>query len=159
MRAMVVFVMFVVVSVSCAQTSKQPFTLTLSSEQSQFKMGQPVAVHIKMTNTSHSNIDCTYYYVNALDRNFEYEVTYEGKPEQKLPQRHELSNRYDCVLHPGEASDSGGLISTLYDFSRPGRYTIQAKRYLGAGSPNPLIKSNIIAITVLPAGQEPTESK
>ena len=99
-----------------------------------------------------------------------YEVTDEdGQPVPKIEKKyHGGSSVWPCVLKPGQSSlPGGGRISVLYDFSRPGKYTIQVSRGLwgrrkppgdsrnGQRSHQPFIKSNTIVVTVQPAENAP----
>ncbi|MGC2547777.1 MAG: hypothetical protein WA426_18170, partial [Silvibacterium sp.] len=69
------------------------------------------------------------------------------------------SSIWPCLLKPGETgSNAGGLISAIYDFSRPGEYTIQVERHTAFDSKSPLVKSNTITITVLPADSSEPDS-
>jgi len=80
----------------------------------------------------------------------------------KIKNKSNVSSAWPCVIKPGETSTSGGLISILYDFHRPGKYTIQVSRPVWGDDQRPQtegmternppeIKSNTIIVTVLPA--------
>jgi hypothetical protein len=58
------------------------------------------------------------------------------------------------ILKPGDSIGSGTQISDVYQFDRPGKYTIQVSRKLPG---MPLVQSNIITITVLPAPPPPAQ--
>jgi hypothetical protein len=145
-----------------------PFTLTLRTNKSQVVAGGPVDLIVVMTNTSDHEVDCTYNFSNALDRNFRYDVTdEEGRPVPQIEKKyHGGSDVSPCILAPGQSTPTGGgRISVLYDFSRPGKYTIQVARKIW-GDENrpdvlhgdyhqPDIKSNSIVVTVVPADGPP----
>jgi hypothetical protein len=143
-----------------AQSSEtQPFTLTLSTDHSQVHVGDQVLIKIVMTNISDKQIDCTGMPSNGLDRNYQYEVHDEDgqvvpKIRPKYPDIGETSSVWPCILKPGESHESaGGLISRLYDLSRPGRYMIQAQRLINGDAHRAVVKSNMITITVLPKSE------
>lgn len=142
--------------------SKAPFTLSLSAAKSEIKAGDPVDIRVVMTNTSDHDVDCTYDYRNALDRNYVYEVA--GEKAQGVAkiekENHGGSDIWPCVLKPGQSTPTGGgRISVLYDFSQPGKYNIQVSRPVygdegrpgtfGTGSDHPpFVRSNTVTVTV-----------
>lgn len=164
-----------VTGIACSQTSQQPFTITISAEKPEVKSGDPVYIDVVMTNISDHDVDCTIYSINALDRNYRYDVIGEQgtmpKIRRKYPEIGETSNTWPCILKPGETSHpTGGLISILYDFHRPGKYTIQASRpvwgddqrpgtVMTVQNNKPEIQSNIITITVLGPATPPDEPR
>ena len=122
---------------------------------------------IVMTNTSGHDIACDSYWYDNLNKNFRYDVVYEdGQPAEKIV-RKTPSSTHPCLIGPGESRSSDGLISRGFDFSRPGKYTIQVSRPVWGDDqrPNTLqthendpeieIKSNIITITVVAPPAEP----
>ena len=157
-----------------AQAAKQPFTLTLSTDKPVVKAGDRVFINIIFTNISDHDVDCTMYWINVLDRNFQYDVRDEyGQPDpERVRDRHEdmESNTDPCIIGPGEKSTTDGMISRVYDFTRPGKYTLQVSRHIWGDdnrpetigivqSNKPDVKSNTITITVLPADEPPPAKK
>jgi hypothetical protein len=148
------------------QTLQQPFTITISIEKPQVRVGDPVELNVIMTNTSDHNIACDFYWYDSLDRNYKYEVVYEdGKPASKIVRKTPF-NTDPCIIPPGESKSSGGEISRAFDFSRPGKYTIQVSRSIWGDdqrretigivqNKQPEVKSNIITVIVLPADEPP----
>jgi hypothetical protein len=146
-----------------AYSQNAPFTIALSAAKSKVDVGGPVDLRVVMTNTSDHDVDCTTNGSNALDRSYEYEVTDEnGRPVRKIEKEHHGgSSIWPCIVKPGQSDGpSGGRISVLYDFSRPGLYTIQVSRKVwgdedrpgtfGKGNDHaPVVKSNIITVTVV----------
>jgi len=111
-----------------AYSQTAPFKLTLSAPKSQVQAGNPVNITVVMTNTSDHDVDCTYDYSNALDRNYDYDVTNEkGQRVKEIEKKyHGGSDIWPCILRPGQSTPTGGgRISVLYDFSQLGKYTIQ----------------------------------
>lgn len=165
MRILFGLLMLGVTGIACSQTSQQPFTITISAEKSEVKSGEDVGIDIVMTNTSDHDVDCTGDPRNALDRNYRYEVIDQQGPmpkiKRKYPEIGEDGSPWPCTIKPGESSHpSGGLISILYDFHSPGKYTIQVSRPVWGDDQRPgtagkvensqrEIKSNIITITVV----------
>jgi hypothetical protein len=160
------WLMLAIAGIAHTQTPTKPFTITLEAETPQVKVGGQVILDVIMTNTSDHEIDCTMYYHSQIDQRYGYQVFYEdGTPAAKIDKRLS-SDSFACVLDPGESSQSGGLISQIFDFSRPGKYTIQASRLVLGDDQRPdtlemhkdpwiEIKSNTIDITVLPADDTP----
>lgn len=160
-----------------AQTAHQPFTVTISTQKPIVKAGDDVYIDIGMTNTSDHDVDCTIWIKNASDRSYQYNVSFEdGKPARDIDKHvRNSSPAWPCVLKPGEsqAHTSGALINTIYDFSRPGKYTVQVTRKIWGDENRPEtilptgtadyhqldVKSNIITITVLPKDPPAEEPK
>lgn len=168
MRILFGMLIFWMSSAACAQTSQKPFTITLKTDKPQVQVGDGVYLTVTMTNTSDHDIDCSRDWSNALDRNYIYNVIDEyGQVPIIEKQYHGGSRLSLCIIKPGETSiPSGGLISRIFDFNRPGKYTIQVSRGVwgdnnrpgtaGTGDNNQgFIKSNTITITVLPAESKP----
>ena len=155
-----------VTGIAYSQASQQPFTITISADKSQVKSGDDVGIDVVMTNISDHDVDCTSNGRNALDRNYRYEVFDKQGPvpkiKRKYPEIGETGSIFPCIIKPGESAHAaGGLISALYDFSRPGKYTIQVSRPVWgddqrpgtagtAGHDNQAdVRSNIITVTVV----------
>jgi hypothetical protein len=147
---------------SSSQTKHQPFTITIKAETPQVKVGGQVILDVIMTNTSDHEIDCSSYWYDSIDQNYRYHVLYEdGKPAAKIV-RKTGSSAHSCILDPGESRQSGGLVSQIFNFRRPGKYTIQVSRPVWGDDQRPEtwqthendpeieIKSNTITITVVP---------
>jgi hypothetical protein len=151
MQILIGIFMLGVTSLAYSQTTQQPFTISISADKQEVKSGGDVYLHVTMTNTSDHDIECTRNWSNALDRNYRYDVIDEfGQHLPKiLRSHHDDFNISPCIVKPGETSlPSGGLISVLYDFSRPGKYTVQAsRRFLDTS--DELVKSNVVTVTVL----------
>lgn len=154
------FLMLTVVGIAHSQTEKQPFTITLKAETPQVKVGGQIILDVIMTNTSDHEISCDAYWHDSIDQNYRYSVVYEdGKPAAKIVRR-TPSDTYSCIINPGQSKSSGGVVSRIFDFSRPGEYTIQVSRPIwgddqrpdreGTTEKNPPeVKSNSITVTVV----------
>ena len=152
-----------------AYSQASPFTIVISAAKSQVTAGDPVDLKVVMTNTSDHDVDCTTNGSNALDRSYEYEVKDEkGQPVRKIEKEHHGgSSIWPCVLKPGQTdTPSGGRISVLYDFSRPGKYTIQVSRRVWGDENRPgtyekgsgqtgILKSITITVTVVAPSMGP----
>ena len=138
-----------------------PFSLTVSTAKPEVKVGGLIFVDVVMTNTSDHDISCDSYWHDAIDQNYRYDVVYEdGQPAEKIV-RKTPSDAYPCIIGPGQTSKSGGAVNRIFDFSRPGKYTIQVSRDVWGDDSKPNtwqthqndpeieIKSNIITITVV----------
>ena len=151
MRNLLVLLMIGFSSVVYSQSTQQPFKITLSMAKPEVNVGDHVYIDLLMTNTSNQDVNCTIYAEGSLDGNYEYNVLDEdGQPPPKIVRIHPLSSAiYPCIIKPGESRSISGLISQLYYFIQPGKYTIQVTR--GYEGSDDLVKSNTITITVLPA--------
>lgn len=157
MRVPLGSILLIVVVASCqSSAAQQPFSITISAEQAQVKVGSSVNLKIQMTNTSNRELNCGGAPSNGLDRAYRYDVRDEnGKAVPKIAKKHpeigETFGVWPCSIKPGEtASAAGGLISVLYDLTRPGRYTIQVSRPVSEDDPkSPVIYSNKVTITII----------
>jgi len=144
-----------------AANAKAPLTITVRAVRAEVEAGQPVDLDVVMTNTSDHDVDCTRAPSNALDRNFAYIVTDAAggtvrKIAKKYPEIGETFSSWPCVLKPGQSANAaGGRISNVYDFSRPGEYSIQVARFVAGDPRGTMVKSNTITVTVLPAKVAP----
>jgi hypothetical protein len=167
MRNLLVLFVIGISGAAYSQTARQPFTITLSTDMPTIKAGEPVYVDVVMRNTSDHDVDCTTWQNNALDKNYQYDVTFEdGKPARNIDKHTTSSSTWPCILKPGKSdTPSGGMLSTIFDFSRPGKYTIQVTRKIWGDENRPEtshsdyhqpdVKSNTIVITVVPAADPP----
>ena len=86
-RNLLVLVLLATAVIALSQTA--PFTIALSAAKSQVKAGEPVDLIVVMTNISDHEVDCTSNGSNALDRNYEYDVTDEnGQPVRRIEKEH-----------------------------------------------------------------------
>jgi len=154
-----------------SETTKQPFSIKINAGHSHVKVGDPVYVGIEMRNTSDHEIDCTAMTGNnGIDGNFQYEFFDEyGAPAPKIAPGKTFPEAIPCTLKPENNYSTGGEISRIFDFSRPGKYTIQLSRPIWGNDQIPetgrtvqngqtVVKSNKITITVLPADDQPTQA-
>ncbi len=131
-----------------SQTAKPPFSISISLAQEVVKAGSEVRLEIVLTNILDQNIviaQCggTNYQIEVYDS--------QGKPLPKLndcvpkedpdhpgwrslcPGEVTTASPPGCVPHnqvlkPQEVLKEETVVSTLYDLSRPGKYTIQVQR-------------------------------
>jgi hypothetical protein len=169
MRTLFGLIMLGISCVAYSQTSQQPFSITISTDKPEVKAGDPVYLDVTMTNTSGHDVDCAIFSMNhALDGNYQYDVVDEdGAPVPKIEKKSNVSSAYPCIIKPGETSKSGGTLNVLYDFHRPGKYTVQVSRPIwgddqrpGTGGTvqnnQPVVKSNTITVTVV-ASEPPAD--
>lgn len=140
-----------------AQPPNAPFSIKLSTVKPEVKAGSDIYLRIQMTNTSNHDVDCTRVASNGSDRAYTYDVfDANGNPLEKRTRKHpeigETFSSWPCVLKPGEStSEDDSLLSSLYDMTRPGKYSVQVSRYIsGDRKENGVTKSNMITITVNP---------
>jgi hypothetical protein len=147
-----IFVSSAAISTSFGQTTKEPFTINISTDKQTVEAGLDVYIKIKLTNTSDEVVDCSSSDSNALDRRYIYDVRDENGKSVEIPGDHpELGGGsiQFCELAPRDSRTSGSRLSTLYDFTKPGQYTVQVSRYVGKSAKEGVVKSNTITITVV----------
>jgi hypothetical protein len=152
--SLLTLMVFAAISSGFGQTAKPPFTITISADKPTVVAGSHVYIKIKLTNTSDHNVDRSTAYSNGLDRKYIYDVRDEdGKSVEKPGEHHELNGVSLAMgeLAPGDSVDGETRITTLYDLTKPGQYTVQLSRYIGNDEKQGVVQSNTITITVLPA--------
>jgi hypothetical protein len=88
MRILFGLLMLGATCIAYSQTSQQPFTITVSTDEPEVKSGDPVYIDVVMKNTSDHDVECTGHGVNALDRNYRYEVIDEQGPVPKIRRKY-----------------------------------------------------------------------
>lgn len=134
-----------------AQAKRTPFELVISTDNPTVTAGSDVYILETMKNTSDKPISCTDSYEGNLDASFDYDV--HGKDGKSI-RRPDVNpkdfpgNTSFCTLDPGESTSGHLWISWLYDFTKPGKYSIQIARRIENGSTE-RVKSNVLTITVV----------
>lgn len=132
-----------------------PFSITIEPNSHQVKVGLPVDIKVRLTNTSTHDmpaglgpwvmggIDPMYVYICRDERGMlvarDYPVL--GSLGDKATTR---------TLKPHMSEEEQVTVSTACNFSRPGHYEIQLSRNASAGAKDGVVKSNTIALTVVP---------
>jgi hypothetical protein len=137
--------------------AKQPFTIVISTENLNVKVGSPVTIKLELTNTSQQSIDTSANISNqtGLDPNFNIDVhDPSGHPAaKKVPKHPELATGrafLDRLLAPGATLTEHFDLSRAYDFSQPGQYVIEMSRAIPKGLGTGVVTSNTITVTVTP---------
>lgn len=152
------FLLMIVASVACCQATpatQRPFSLTLSTPTANVESGSVVQIMIAMKNLSDHDVDCTPNETNRLDTAFEYDVRDgDGKPVESWEKKHPevgqvFSPRMPRSLKPGETINTGEVISSHYNMTQPGEYTIQVSRRISNDAKDGVVKSNKITVTVV----------
>lgn len=144
-----------------AQTSSEipKFTLTLRADNSVVTLGSDIEIGITITNISEDTLTLVFSRENNVESGYQYEVRDEqgamaSKVAEHNPPMGGVGSSTRGILKPGDSIGSGTQISDVYQFDRPGKYTIQVSRK----EPGmPLVQSNIITVTVLPAPPPPAQ--
>lgn len=144
-----------------AQDTAPTFTLTLKAglrnkDISEFRAGSKVWITIVQKNISNHAIDVSGVYSGGVNKEFLYDVVDEdGKPAEKVAEPHPELNAQSPFwrqIPAGESDLTEALLSRIYKFDRPGKYTIQVSRpepVLKDEAGKPVVeKSNLITITI-----------
>jgi len=145
------------------EVGAQPFTLTIGIEAASgtesarmVKAGSDLYLEITTTNHSKHEMDCSKFGDSGtgLDPGYEYDLRdSNGNPIQKnartMPEIGSFMG-IGCRFKYGESRTSSSLLTTAYDLSKPGQYTIQLARRISekAGVDEGFVKSNVLAVTV-----------
>jgi len=135
-----------------------------NSAQTVVKAGSMIVVAIRKTNISNNEIEkkthtdefCCYYYDV---RDSHGNLVGPRKPSKVILKGDDrgahLAGTQGNLLHPGESIIDRGRLDDGYDMSRPGTYTIQISAHVANDPKSEVVKSNIITVSVLPAGDPP----
>lgn len=118
------------------------------------RSGSIVSINIKQTNTSDHDVGCGKAYNNSgAVINYQYHITGPaGKPASKRIWKHPefegAGSYYPCMLGPGQSTPVyPSRISSLFDMTKPGKYTVQVLTF---AADRTIVQSNKIQITVTP---------
>jgi hypothetical protein len=138
------------------EVSKQPFTITISIQDSTSVSGTDVWINVALKNNSGQDLDDSGGFSDrtGLDPNFLFDVLDEnGKPTAKRVYPHpelETGKAVNRTISRGESLTQEQRVSALYDMSRPGKYTIQVSRRIPEALGSGIVKSNTITVTIIP---------
>jgi hypothetical protein len=134
---------------------KPLFSLTLSALTPSVESGSQVHLKVVMKNLSDHDLNYSLCYSNGLDRAYEYDVRdSHGKALAILTRKHsEIGPTFKVwpahLVKPGETDSSGGVISTFYDMTQPGEYTVQVSRAVSDNPKDGVVRSNKITVTII----------
>lgn len=140
-----------------ADTSHQPFTISIVADSPQVTAGSNACVNVSLTNNSsevlHLSGGANEY--TGLDPSYRFEVRDQGgnlAQERAYPHPPLTHIVYNYALEPNQLYSQDQCVSALYDMRTPGHYTIQAFRSAPNNTPQSAeVASNIVGVTVLPA--------
>jgi len=135
------------VTVSC-QTA--PFAIAVRADKSQIEAGDPIAITVRLTNTSKQEINASSSWESGTDMGYEYDIRdSNGHLYERKTHTGPISDTSKIrTLKPGESMEESTLVSEEYDLSRPGEYVIQLSRRIHGNPGDDAVKSNSITITV-----------
>jgi hypothetical protein len=147
--------------VSYAQATHQPFSITISAQKTDNKAGAPIAITVRLTDTSKQEINASSSWESGTDRGYEYDIRdSSGHLYERKTHTGPVSDSSKIqTLKPGESMEESTLVSEEFDLSRPGEYVVQLSRRIHGDPGDDGVKSNSITITVLPADDPPTTQK
>jgi hypothetical protein len=133
------------------KNDRDPFTITIEASTEKAVAGMQIDLKISVLNTSAGTMVARSGF-QAYDGDPTYEYSchdWSGNSVSKeIPM---IGSVHDApLIKPGEIYTSTVLLNRVCDVSRPGRYEIQLSRGVPMGSNRHLVKSNKIAITVVP---------
>ena len=157
----------VVLAVSLAASQSPPpvVSIALAMKDSNIKAGSKIWVDVVTTNQSDHTVGPGFYPGPLEGWDFSTRIELldsQGRPVPlKPPDQSSCKGDPKCkvvyrsggsfvpvTVDPGASFKDGFLISTLYDLSKPGTYTIQAfRKDKGTGQTD---KSNVLTFTVIP---------
>ena len=143
------------------QTVKPPYSITISASEPTVVAGSDVYIRIKLTNISDKVVDCSDGYEGDSNVSYQYDVRDENGRSIRKPDIHPELMPGDlkmCSFGPGKTHESSVLVSWLYDFGKPGKFTVQVSRRVSNDRKDD-VKSNVITIAVVEPEAPPAEAK
>lgn len=141
--------------VSAAQVAA-PFSITIENHIGDLRIGSMLEITVRLKNTSDSDLKTFSAWMNGTDVAYKYEIR---DPSGKLVDEKKLGPPHghlsSFVLKPGEEITANIPLTTKYDFTQPGQYTIQVSRGVEGGPGAGEARSNEMTVTVLPADGTP----
>ena len=166
MKHLVHYIVFVVALTSSAALPapepKQLFSLTIAAPKEPIRAGAELHLFVTVTNTSKRTISFITSPGPIPEDGLLYEISARDVHGRSAPPSAYLRNRDKRIpinygsrlartLAPGESFVDQVTVTTFYDLSQPGKYTVSVAREipprqnLGKGS----IRSNVITLTVV----------
>jgi hypothetical protein len=153
--------LFSAVPASAVPNTRQPFSVTLHAPNTPVKAGLELRLLVTVKNTSNRSITFSTSPGVTPDDSFDYEIDARDGQGHPAPPSAQIRIRDKHIprgfgsavgrtLQPGESFTDQVTVTTFYDLSQPGKYTISVARpfepwqNLGKGS----VKSNTITIAV-----------
>ncbi len=137
--------------------SNQPFTITINAPQTTIKVGDPVNIHVVMTNVSDQEVNL----LTEFDAGCDYSVQVQSNNNPKTHQPDCSGSAAFLHLKPGKQFESNTDLSKIlrydskvgdmvkvFDFTSPGEYVIQLSRHVADDPDKKIVKSNKLTITV-----------
>jgi len=139
-----------------AQSANSAFTIKLGNSKIKAQARDIVWIEIVQTNVSNHRISCTYSGGNAVNKQYNYEVTDDdGNPAVKvMPSAHvpPPGDYMQCEIDPGESNTNAICLSNVFKFDKPGNYAVRVWRLdpdTKDGDGNPTrVYYNTITITI-----------
>jgi hypothetical protein len=154
------------------QTGPQ-FTLTISLYQTNsdeentaeqvLKFGSSVSLRIRKTNISNHEIIKYPETGGPFGDHFDIRdstgnlVEWKKLDNSRIGGEARITGTNDMVLQPGESKVDYAPLSSWFNLSQPGTYTIQVSSHISNDLASDVVKSNIITVTILPADSKPPE--
>jgi hypothetical protein len=136
--------------------STPSFTLAIRAKANEFRIGSNFTIYATIVNITDHTIDHSDWYSDAGEMSYSYDVRDEdGKPVAKIEHKHpelDAPSYYWGAIHAGKSITSNLRVSRVYNFDKPGKYTIQVSHVDpdcldGNGKPT-VVVSNTITITI-----------
>lgn len=153
-------------------SAKLPFTLEITAEldkqhpndwdfvnsaEKVVNVGSMIVVGIRKTNISDHEIIKWPEIGGPFGDHFEIRdsngnvVEWKKLDNSRIGGEARITGTKDMVMQPEEIRIDTAPLSTWFDMSQPGTYTIQISQHISNDPASDVVKSNIITLTVLPA--------
>jgi hypothetical protein len=143
----VVIVLLLIMGSASALAKVPPSAIWLTAQNGQIKLGEPITVDVKVTNTSKHAIgvimDIGYFYVYVINAN--------GTEVKRKPTIPDLGgSAMILALRPSESVEKPMVVSGIYDIRQPGTYLIRFtwRDEADLDPEAPVAVSNLIRVTV-----------
>jgi hypothetical protein len=136
------------------QPDKQPFAIVIGAENSVVAPGADVWIKVTLTNSSKRDLDDSGNYSGrtGLDPNFQFDVR-DQKGDLVSKRRYEhpeldTGTPINRTLHPGETVTQEQRVSSIYDMTQRGKYSVQVSMPVPKGLGKGIVKSNVVTVTI-----------
>lgn len=145
--------MVVAQSSSQTATSAPGFSLTIYAAKPEVTLGSNLWIGIRVTNVSKNPIQLLFGRYGNVSIGFKYDVRGEKGAELKKVQHsgglrpsQPPGSERPGVIQPGQSEEVATMVSDIYQFDHPGKYTIQVSRKERG---MPIVLSNTITVTAV----------
>jgi hypothetical protein len=159
-RILVLVCALILTSTPTRGQSEAPFSIRVKAPAKVVELGSDITVQIVLTNASDHELHLWKIPGYAPQAEFYYAFDVRDDQGRELPETEYgrrmksgfmRGSRISYTVAPGESVADEAVMTKLYNFSQPGKYTVQISRSIAQiqGSGKGVVRSNTIAIELV----------